>query len=72
VRRRYKGRRGYSNWLSPIFLVVGIVTFILVLLTLGTSWSVNWSNMSPTIISILPWLVAFSVALYVIRYMTKR
>ena len=52
------------NWLEPIFLVVGIIIFVIFLIILGTSWEVDWENMSPTLVKLLPWLVALAIGCY--------
>jgi len=64
---------GYSEWLKPIFLVLGVFAFIVLLINLGDdTWGTNWTAMSPKIISLLPWLVAFCIGLYIFHYVVGR
>lgn len=54
-----------SDWLKPIFIVLSIFAVVYLLITLGTSWDVTWTDMNPTILQLLPWLCALGVGLYV-------
>ena len=53
-----------STWLKPIFLVLGIFAFVYFLMILGTSWDVTWTDMNPTLLQLLPWLVALGIGLF--------
>jgi len=55
-------------WLKPIFIVLGVF-IIIALLILGLPQAfpeVEWSSINPTIIAILPWIVVFGVALFIL------
>lgn len=55
-------------WLKPIMIVLALFAFVYLLMTLGSSWDVTWTDINPTIISLLPWLVALIIGLSVFVY----
>ena len=59
-------------WLTPIFIVLAIFAFVVLLINLGTTWGVTWTDMNPIIIDILPWVCALAVCLSVFVYVTRR
>lgn len=62
-------------WLKPVMLTLGICAFVMLLIILekGAVFpGVEWTAINNTVIGLLPWLIAFGVALSVLIAVTRR
>lgn len=59
-------------WIKPIMIVLAIFAFIVLLLNLGSTWSVTWSDINAIIIPLLPWFVALGLGVFVLVYVMGR
>jgi len=62
-----------SYWLKPLMIVLGLFVIVAFLIYLPDILpSVSWAEINPTIISLLPWLVALGVGLFILVYILGR
>jgi len=56
----------------PIMLVLGIFLIIWLFIVLGTSFNINWEEMNPLLLELLPWLVVLGFAIFILVYVMGR
>lgn len=64
----------HDYWLKPIFILLGIFGFLILMIEGMPSAfpTVSWSTMNPTIIEIMPWLIALGLTIAVLVYIWGR
>ena len=61
-----------TYWLKPIMIVIAIFAFVYFLIILEKSWGITWTDINPTIISLLPWLVALGLGISILVYIMEK
>ena len=59
-------------WLKPIFIVLAVFAFIVLLMNLGSMWNVAWSSVRDIMIELLPWFSALGIGVFVLVYVMGR
>ena len=62
-----------TDWLKPVMILLAVFAFVILLMNLDQIFpDVAWSEINPTVITLLPWFVAFGVGLFVLAYVLGR